>query len=157
MDHLKKIITSIDKDKHNLMTEFDRISIENVTYKKELDYKNRQIEELCCNVSQLNEKLDKSSDEINQNQKDTAIFRMQLERSNELNSDLNQLYNDTLKENKRLQEEFILLSRDNHKLNCELVRMNAEHISLSEIIDRLKIDNHKVLISSIILKLFTKL
>ena len=156
MDHLKKIITSIDKDKHNLMTEFDRISIENVTYKKELDYKNRQIEELYCNVSQLNEKLDKSSDEINQNQKDTAIFRMQLERSNELNSDLNQLYNDALKENKRLQEEFILLSRDNQKLNFELVRMNAEHISLSEIIDRLKIDNHKVLISSIILKLFTR-
>ncbi len=147
MDHLKKIITSIEKDKHNLMTEFDRISIENVTYKKELDYKNRHIEELCFSVSQLNEKLDKSSDEINQNQKDTAIFRMQLERSNELNSDLNQLYNDTLKENKRLQEEFILLSRDNQKLNCELVRMNAEHISLSEIIDRLKIDNHKVLIS----------
>lgn len=62
---------------------------------------------------------------------------MQLERSNEVNSDINRLYDSALKENKRLQDENQIISSD-------VAKYNSENIGLLERLETIKIEYHQV-------------
>lgn len=62
---------------------------------------------------------------------------MQLERSNEVNSDINRLYDSALKEIKRLQDENQIISSD-------VAKYNSENIGLLERLETIKIEYHQV-------------
>ena len=89
-------------DEDKLLNEIDEKTIENVTFKQELTAKHRRIDELNSQLAQLDSALDKTNDDVKSKQKEMIAMRIQLDRSNEENSEYNRRLEAAIRENKRL-------------------------------------------------------
>lgn len=144
MNILRLALTNLSRDKEKLLIDIDKRITENECLKKENEMKRKKTEELTAHICNLETKLHNTNEEFCARHNEIDTLRMQLDRTNEVNCDLNKLYDSALKENKRLQEEMLLLTKDNKCLNCEIVKVSAENISLRERIENLKCEYQKV-------------
>ena len=96
----------LDKDKDKLLISVDEKTVENVAFKQEITSKTRCIDELTDRLNQLEAACDRFSDDNKLKQKEITGLRIQLDRSNETNSELNRRGDAAARENKRLQGKY---------------------------------------------------
>ncbi|RNA09164.1 hypothetical protein BpHYR1_001033 [Brachionus plicatilis] len=126
INSLRMNIGSLDKDKDKLLASIDEKTVENVTFKQELASKHKRIDELNSQLTQLDAALDRANDELKSNKKEINSLRIQVDRGNEEASDLGRRFESACRENKRLQDDLITVTRENQVLHCELEKSNAD-------------------------------
>jgi chromosome segregation ATPase len=103
INSLRNTISSLDKEKDKLMNSVDEKTVENVGFRQDLAAKNKCLAELKEQLSQLETVCDRGSDENKQKHKEITALRIQLDRANEVNSEISRRADAGCRENKRLQ------------------------------------------------------
>lgn len=129
---LRHTISSLDKDKDKLLSSLDEKTIECVTLKQELASKHHRLDELNAQFSQLETSYDTATHHLNAQKKDLNSLRIQLDRSNEDVTLLTRKLDAAVRENKRLQDDLMTVSRENQVVHCELDKLRIEKDSFGD-------------------------
>jgi len=117
---VRSTVQTLDKEKDHLCSELDLKAEENLHLIQELNAKTRRIEELNLMIGELEAALDRSKDDAKQKLKEIATIRMQLDRNLEESNEYRRKFDLTTRDNKRLQDDLLTVTRENQTLHQEL-------------------------------------
>ncbi|CAF3356594.1 unnamed protein product [Rotaria sp. Silwood1] len=119
---VRTTVQTLDKEKDRLCAEIDAKSEENLRLTQDINSKTRRIEELTMMVSELKAALDHSKDDAKQKLKEITNIRLQLDRNLEEFNEYRRKTDLNARDNKRLQDDLLTLTRENQTLRQELDR-----------------------------------
>ena len=129
---LRATCQSLDKEKDTLAAVCEERAAECAAYKHEMANKQRRVDELNAQLGQLDAALDRAQDEVAARVRETSTLRQQCERMADEGGEVARRYESTVRENKRLQEDLITVTRENQVLHAELDKCNADKDKLRE-------------------------
>ncbi|CAF0892256.1 unnamed protein product [Rotaria sordida] len=113
-------VQTLDKEKNRLCGEIDLKSEENLHLTQEINSKIRRIEELNMMVAELEAALNRSKEDTKQKLKDITNMRLQFDRNLEEFNEYRRKVDLSTRDHKRLQDELLTLTRENHTLRQEI-------------------------------------
>ncbi|CAF3705141.1 unnamed protein product [Rotaria socialis] len=117
---VRTTVQTLDKDKDRLCGEIDLKSEENLHLTQEINSKTRRIEELNMMVEELQSALDRAKDDTKQKLKEMTNMRMQIDRNVEETNEYRRKHDLGSRDNKRLQDDLLALTRENQTLRQEI-------------------------------------
>ncbi len=97
-----------------------------------LIFKHHRIDELNHQLAQLDTELDRANNDIKNKSKEITSLRIQIDRENEERGTITRKLEVALRENKRLQDDLIQITRENQVLHIELDKTNMEKERLKD-------------------------